>query len=386
MEDISETPPKDIDPYSTLDLDPSASATDIRTAYRKLALKHHPDKASASEKSIAHTTFQNIAFAYAILSSPHRRTLYDTTGSTSETLAQDDDDDFNWLSFFRDQFSSISADTFTTFSASYKLSEKEKADLLAAYKKHKGNLNRVYEEVMLSNPLDDEDRFRRIIDEAIKAGEVKDYDAYIKETKKSKDARMKKARREAELAGNEKTTNKQYQSIFGGDGKGGRGTSLAAMIQSRQQERQDGFFDRLEVKYGRGGATADKTAGTGRKRKAQDEPSEEAFDKARVKMAKAKSEREGKAKPNGKVISKAGAKGRDGKAKATVVEDEDVDGEDDEEIDLEQESDGKEGESDVEFAEEPEEEVKPKRKAPASKAKKAMAPAAKKNAKGRLKK
>ncbi|KAL8705841.1 MAG: hypothetical protein Q9201_001064 [Fulgogasparrea decipioides] len=338
MEDISETPPKDIDPYSTLNLDPSASAADIRTAYRKLALRHHPDKASAFEKSTAHTTFQNIAFAYAILSSPHRRTLYDTTGSTSETLAQDDDD-FNWLSFFRDQFSSISADTFITFSDSYKLSEKEKTDLLATYKKHKGNLNRVYEEVMLSNPLDDEDRFRGIIDEAIKAGEVEGYNAYIKETKKSKDARMKKARQEAEMAENEKKTNKQYQSIFGGEGKGGRGTSLAAMIQSRQQERQDGFFDRLEAKYGGGGggaAAADKTTGKGRKRKTQDEPSEEAFEKARAKIAKAKSEGEGETKPNGKVGGTAGAKGRGGKAKAAVVDDEDVDEEYDEEIDLEQ--------------------------------------------------
>ncbi|KAL8899807.1 MAG: hypothetical protein Q9207_006006 [Kuettlingeria erythrocarpa] len=130
MENIPETPPKDIDPYAALNLTPSASAADIKTAYKKLALKHHPDKAPPSEKSAAHSTFQTIAFAYAILSSPHRRTLYDTTGSTSETLSSSSED-FNWLSFFRAQYSALSASVLTSFSTSYKASAKEREDVLA---------------------------------------------------------------------------------------------------------------------------------------------------------------------------------------------------------------------------------------------------------------
>lgn len=45
MENVSETPPKDIDPYSTLNLTPTATTAEIRTAYKKLALKYHPGKA-----------------------------------------------------------------------------------------------------------------------------------------------------------------------------------------------------------------------------------------------------------------------------------------------------------------------------------------------------
>ncbi|KAI4127201.1 MAG: hypothetical protein LQ338_003320 [Usnochroma carphineum] len=411
MEDIPETPPQDIDPYTTLDLISSATAAEIKTAYKKLALRHHPDKASSSEQSTAHTTFQRIAFAYAILSSPRRRQLYDTTGSTSETLGSIEDDDFDWLSFFRTQYSSVSASAVADFSCSYKSSPEERRDVLAAFTKHRGKWGKVYEEVMLSDPLEDEERFREMVDEAIKKGEVEGYDAHVNESKKSREARMKKARREKEEAEKEARTNKKYRSIFGGDGKGGSVAKakavevddanangvdgkkrkarkadreengdigdLAAMIQSRNKERSDGFFDKLEAKY-----AGDSATGRGKKRKAVEEPDEEAFERTRVKMAKAKAERAPKAEVNGKT-----ARGR--KRKASVVDDEDVEDEEgDGDIDLEDETEGDDDESEHDLAEEEEEEeeeveVKPKRKAQKSNPKKAVAPAAKKKTRGK---
>ncbi|KAL8674727.1 MAG: hypothetical protein Q9168_000885 [Polycauliona sp. 1 TL-2023] len=426
MEDVSETPPKDINPYHTLDLKPTADAAEIRTAYKKLALKHHPDKAGPSQKSTAHSTFQNIAFAYAILSSPHRRTLYDTTGSTSETLSSlSDDDDFNWLSFFRAQYSSLSASALDDFSSSYKESEEERKDLLAAYEKHKGKLNGVYEEVMLSNPLEDEDRFHGIIDNAIEAKEVEAYKAYVKETKSSKDARMKKARREAEHAAHEKKANAKYQSIFGGDGKGagavngfdasaaegeekdgndpepmtnrqkkamrGHGDlgNLAAMIQSRNKARGEAFFDNLETKYA-GTSASEK----GAKRKAEEEPDEEAFQKTKAKMAKGNVEREGKTKQNRKASTNAKVAPKGRKPKATAIE-EAVE-EDEEDIDLGEESEvevdgsGPEDElaKDVKPKTKPKPNPKPKQKAQAQKGKatKAAAPTASRNTRSRAKK
>ncbi|KAL8812663.1 MAG: hypothetical protein Q9223_000575 [Gallowayella weberi] len=423
MEDISETPPKDINPYTTLNLTSSASAAEVRTAYKKLALKHHPDKAEPSQKSTAHNTFQNIAFAYAILSSPHRRTLYDTTGSTSETLSSlSDDDDFNWLSFFRTQYSAISASSLSDFSASYKSSAEERKDLLAAYSQYEGRLNKVYEVVMLSNPLDDEERFRGIIDEAIEKGEVEGYKAYVKEPQHSRMARMKKAKKEAEYAEQQKRTDTKYKSIFGGDGKGasevdgsavdgggrdadveggepltnrekksvrGHGDldNLAAMIQSRNKTRGETFLDSLEAKYA--GAS---TRGKGTKRKAEEEPDEDAFQKTRAKLAKAKDDRQEKAKPNGKAGNKTKAASRSRNAKAAVVggDVEEEEAGDDEDIDLEEKSEDDHDEV-ISEDESEEEEVKPKAKpklkakAPKRQAKKATAPAAKRNTRSRVK-
>ena len=372
------------------------------------------DKAPPSEKSTAHSAFQRIAFAYAILSSPHRRTLYDTTGSTSETLAADDDD-FNWLSFFQSQYTSLSASAVNEFSTSYKKSKEERNDILAAYTKHAGKMGKVYEEVMLSNPLEDETRFREIMDGAIASGEVEQYDAYMNETKKSKDARMKRAKREAEEAEKEAMANPKYQSIFGGDGKGGRPANgeitaadgknvtpvdgksskngvradpsgkgdigdLAAMIQSRNKARSDDFFDKLEAKYAGASAT-----GKRKKGKAEQEPDEEAFEKNRTKMVKVKAERDGKGAVNGKA-----ANTRKPKAATQDKIDLEDDEEEDEVIDLEKDTDGDDDELEHDIAEGDleDEEVKPKRKAQKGRQKRAAAPVAKtkSRARGRKKK
>ncbi|KAL8926079.1 MAG: hypothetical protein Q9172_001958 [Xanthocarpia lactea] len=416
MEDVSETPPKDIDPYTTLNLTPSASNAEIRTAYKRLALKHHPDKAEPSQKSSANSTFQNIAFAYAILSSPHRRTLYDTTRSTSETLSSlSQDDDFNWLSFFRTQYSSLSAVSIDEFSNTYKRSGEERKDLLVSYAKYKGKLNGVFEDVLLSNPLEDEDRFREILNEAIGKGEVEGYPAYVNETQASKNARMKKARQEAEEAEREQRANEKYQSIFGGDGEGpnespvankendtdvsgadpmtkrqkkamrahGDLGNLAAMIQSRNKARGETFLDNLAAKYGSTSAT-DK----GTKRKAEEEPDEAAFQKTKAKMAKANAEDQDKTGRNGKTESKSR-----GAAAARKVQPDAVDAKaqenEDENIDHGEKSDDVEDESEDELVT-PKTNSKPKAKAKAKaqkgKARKAAPPAARRNTRSRAKK
>ena len=48
--------------YDRLGVHPDASAADIRSAYRRASLKHHPDKGGSRED------FQAIAEAYAVLS------------------------------------------------------------------------------------------------------------------------------------------------------------------------------------------------------------------------------------------------------------------------------------------------------------------------------
>lgn len=60
--------------YKALGLDKSADESEIKKAYKKLALVHHPDKGGDPEE------FKKIQEAYAIVSDPEKRRMYDMTG------------------------------------------------------------------------------------------------------------------------------------------------------------------------------------------------------------------------------------------------------------------------------------------------------------------
>ena len=62
--------------YSLLGLHPSASVLEIRRSYRQLSKKYHPDTTSFPTTE-AKAKFQQINEAYATLSNPERRSLYD---------------------------------------------------------------------------------------------------------------------------------------------------------------------------------------------------------------------------------------------------------------------------------------------------------------------
>ncbi len=66
--------------YELLGLAKGASASEIKKAYRKLALKYHPDT-NKGDKA-AEEKFKEISEAYAVLSDPEKKQQYDTYGST----------------------------------------------------------------------------------------------------------------------------------------------------------------------------------------------------------------------------------------------------------------------------------------------------------------
>ncbi len=70
------------DYYKILGIEKSASAEDIKKAYRKLALKWHPDK-NPNNKA-AEDKFKKISEAYAVLSDSEKRKEYDTYGSADQ--------------------------------------------------------------------------------------------------------------------------------------------------------------------------------------------------------------------------------------------------------------------------------------------------------------
>jgi len=65
------------DYYKILGVEKSASAEDVKKAYRKMALKYHPDKNKSPD---AEEKFKEIAEAYDVLGDPEKRKVFDQFG------------------------------------------------------------------------------------------------------------------------------------------------------------------------------------------------------------------------------------------------------------------------------------------------------------------
>ena len=69
-----------MDYYEVLGVKKDSSAQDIKKAYRKLAMKYHPDRNKGDKE--AEEKFKKISEAYAVLSDPEKRKQYDTFGAS----------------------------------------------------------------------------------------------------------------------------------------------------------------------------------------------------------------------------------------------------------------------------------------------------------------
>jgi len=85
------------DYYKTLGVDKNASPEAIKKAYRKLAMKYHPDH-TKGDKS-AEDKFKQISEAYAVLSDKDKRQQYDTFGSTDFHQRYSQEDIFSNFDF-----------------------------------------------------------------------------------------------------------------------------------------------------------------------------------------------------------------------------------------------------------------------------------------------
>src|SRR5678815_4294050 len=68
------------DYYEVLGAAKNASEEDIKKAYRKLAMKHQPDRKTGDEAKKAEEKFKEAKEAYEMLSDPQKRAAYDQYG------------------------------------------------------------------------------------------------------------------------------------------------------------------------------------------------------------------------------------------------------------------------------------------------------------------
>ncbi len=210
------------------------------------------------------------------------------------------------MKFYREQWEDVvNEEAIKRVSDEYKNSDEERRDLIKAYKTARGKLDGVYELVMLSDILEDDDRFRQILDEEIEKGTIESYPAYAKETDATRQ-KAKNAERKRREDFDKKQAKEQEKEVESSKANGKAKpkakkkspngmADLAAMIQQRQKSRAGNFFDQLEAKY------APKPRGSKRSTP-MEEPSEEAFEemaarkkqksKGRSKKAKAEDEDE----------------------------------------------------------------------------------------------
>ncbi|KDN44725.1 DnaJ-domain-containing protein [Tilletiaria anomala UBC 951] len=250
-----------VDLYGVLGVAAGASAEELKKAYRKLALRFHPDKvlslssssnAAASSSNSAPTTaeeasrkFQQLGFAYAVLSSPARRSRYDQTGRTDESLfaGMGDDGAFDWNEYFKEMWTGqVSGKALEEFKKKYQGSDEEKADLYSAYNDAAGSLEAIFTLVPCSEILSDEERFVKLVEAAINVGELKrlpSWDAEVKDKKKRR-ALREKARKEASEAERYARELGVWDDLFGKGAKGGANGKGAKVSDADADEDEEG--------------------------------------------------------------------------------------------------------------------------------------------------
>lgn len=225
--------------YELLQVECTAGASQIKQAYYRLALLHHPDRGASGDGS----RFVQISRAYEVLSDEKLRAIYDSTGR----LPENDDGAVDLAGRFRDMFSRVTRADIDAFKKQYVGSAEELEDLLAAYVKHDGDMGAISDAVFFGS-ADEEERYRSTFRRAIERGIVVplgDMLASEKAYAKGREKRVKKQRREAAEA-------EKHAKELGIDSK----ADLVSLIRSKN----DTFLDALEHKY----AAAEK----GKRRKA----------------------------------------------------------------------------------------------------------------------
>lgn len=306
-----------VDLYDALGIKKESSEEEIKKAYRKAALKYHPDKQKGNEeeKQSFYAKFQQIGYAYAVLSTPSRRARYDSTGRTDESMFEEAMD---WNAYFKELWTGeVNADTLDEFKKKYQESKDEREDILEAYKATKGHLIEMVDHVPYMSLRMDRVRVEEVIEEAIKQKDLTRFKQWDKSRKDKKLIEKAERREEDEESEAVEMAREMgvYDALFGDEaakaksranGKGraqkrkqeddddehGDLSALQNLIAKRNQNRghqMDNLIAKLEAEA----SASKKKKGTTKKKKEKNEegeadstnqPSEEEFKRIQASM------------------------------------------------------------------------------------------------------
>ena len=234
-----------MDLYAVLRVEKDASLVEITKAYRRLALRFHPDRnAKGMEK------FQQVSIAYEVLSDDNQRAVYDATGSFEGSGETMPDELAKKAQEFRLDEDRV-GDMINNFYDNYAGSPEEEADLIESYNKTDGNFAKmIARDMIFRNERGEVTRFKELLEKLIRQRKITTTLEYNKTANKEKVRKMEmkfeKERYEAdemleEMEKDRKASRKDNQV-----------SNLKALMLNRHQKQQKAFESQiksLEDKY-----------------------------------------------------------------------------------------------------------------------------------------
>ena len=223
--------------YEVIGVEKSASSSDIARAYRRAALRYHPDH---NQSPTANEEFALLASAHQILTDAARRRRYDQTGDV-------DADVTDGAEYFHQTFPNITVADIETFRLRYVDSDDEWNDLFAAYQRRPNDVVGV----MRSVPYADADNVERLCNKLNERAAADIAAKTIRTVKRiiRRDDTAEATEAEAALAEIQRSA-AAAPLLLGGNTTSA--PSLSALITAKQAARaavHDAFVDQLEHKY-----------------------------------------------------------------------------------------------------------------------------------------
>ncbi|KAF6778913.1 hypothetical protein AHF37_01744 [Paragonimus kellicotti] len=234
--------------YDVLGVQKDCKPAELRKAFYKSSLLHHPDRQTEESKAKATRQFQILSKVYSILSDAEKRCVYDETGVVDEDDAVASRTYDDWFNYWKMIFPHVTTKQIDDYCVQYKGSDQELNDLADIYERCKGDMDVILETLILSS-YSDEERIRKLIDGLIKEGRIQSYENYTMENPQKAARRAKRALKEERLFKMEQRKKiKQSEQV---DPEDGESSLISAILANREQRLKstENLLDRLTEKY-----------------------------------------------------------------------------------------------------------------------------------------